>query len=189
MNKDYRINKEFLSLSPPIVPWHQITSLTIAHPFNSTHLRLLFSQTTNLRTLELRYRNEFQYRCDSKRERLIHLFNNASLCKTLMSNGLRQLNLFLAMHQSNLIKIAYLIVKRLPYLQVIKLDGINDELIEMSDIFINGLKKLNFLTIIGGIEDGEFHEKRLRDLQKLNTRSFRTEVPKTIDKDRLLVWL
>ncbi|CAF4265267.1 unnamed protein product, partial [Rotaria sp. Silwood2] len=162
MDKDYRINDEFLSLSPPIVPWHQVTSLSIAHPFNSTHLRRLFSQAINLRTLELHYRREIEYTCDSKRENLIHLFNDASLCNMLMSNGLRQLNLFFAIHQSNLVKIAYLITERLPHLQVIKLDGLSDHLIEMSHMFINRLEKLNFLTITGGIEDGKIYENALR---------------------------
>ena len=59
----------------------------------------------------------------------------------------------------------------------------------MSHMLINGLDKLNFLTIIGGDNDGKLLDKSLRDLQNLNTRSFRTEVPKTIDENILFVWL
>jgi hypothetical protein len=51
------LNGEFLSLSPSIVFWHQITSLNISLPLNSTYLHFLFSQTTNLRTLELHYKS------------------------------------------------------------------------------------------------------------------------------------
>ena len=87
MNENYQINDEFLSFSPLVVPWHQITSLSIAHLFNSTHLHLLVSQTTNLRTLELHYKHKFQYQSDSKKKTLIHLFNDGSLCNILMSNG------------------------------------------------------------------------------------------------------
>ncbi|CAM2717182.1 unnamed protein product [Rotaria socialis] len=189
MNEDYRINDKFLSLLPPVVLWHQVTSLSIPHPFNSTHLHLLFSQTTNLRILELHYRREFEYKVDSKRKTLIHLFNDTSLCNMLMSNGLRQLNLFPAFDQSNLIKIGNLIVKRLSSLQVIKLESVNVKLIEMSHILINGLEKLSFLTIIGADNYGEIYDQGLRDLQNSNTRSFRTEVPKTIDENTLFVWL
>ncbi|CAF4350606.1 unnamed protein product, partial [Rotaria socialis] len=189
MNEDYRINDKFLSLLPPVVLWHQVTSLSIPHPFNSTHLHLLFSQTTNLRILELHYRREFEYKVDSKRKTLIHLFNDTSLCNMLMSNGLRQLNLFPAFDQTNLIKIGNLIVKRLSSLQVIKLESVNVKLIEMSHILINGLEKLSFLTIIGADNYGEIYDQGLRDLQNSNTRSFRTEVPKTIDENTLFVWL
>ena len=54
---------------------------------------------------------------------------------------------------------------------------------------MNGFDKLNFLTIIGGDNHGKLYDKNLRDLQNLNTRSFRTEVPKTIDENTLFVWL
>ncbi|CAF2884658.1 unnamed protein product [Rotaria sp. Silwood2] len=57
MSEDYdRMNDEFLSFSPLLIPWHHVTSLSIAEPFNRNHLHLLFSQATNLRTLELHYR-------------------------------------------------------------------------------------------------------------------------------------
>jgi hypothetical protein len=59
MSDNYdQINDEFLSLPLPIVPWHQVTSLKIVQPFNSIHLHFLFSQTANLRILELHYRSE-----------------------------------------------------------------------------------------------------------------------------------
>ncbi|CAM4972340.1 unnamed protein product [Rotaria socialis] len=74
-------------------------------------------------------------------------------------------------------------------LQVIKLESVNVKLIEMSHILINGLDKLSFLTIIGADHFGEIYDKSLRDLQNSNTRSFRTEAPKTIDEDTLFVWL
>jgi len=184
-------NDEFLSLSPPIVPWHQVTSLSIVQPFSSTHLYFLFSQTINLRTLELHYRSEYEYKMNLKKESLIYLFDDASLCNMLMSNGLRELNICTAQtdKQPNLINVAHLIVERLPRLQVIKVDGVSDRMIEMSHILINGLSKLNFLTIHGGIKYGNVYDKRLRDLHNSNTRSFRTEIPNTSDEDMLLVWL
>jgi hypothetical protein len=60
-----KINAEFLLLSP-IVPWYQVTSLSIDQPFNSIHLHFLFSQMTNLRTLELGYRSERAGKIDLK---------------------------------------------------------------------------------------------------------------------------
>ncbi|CAF2821266.1 unnamed protein product [Rotaria sp. Silwood2] len=186
-----QINDEFLSLSPPIVPWYQVTLLRIVQPFSSSHLYFLFSQTINLRTLELHYSSEYEYAINLKKESLVYLLDDASLCNILMSNGLRELNIFTAEteKQPNLINIAHLIVERLPHLQVIKVDGISDRLIEMSHILINSLSKLNFLTICGGIKYDKVYDKRLRDLQNSNTRSFRTEVPNTINEDTLLVWL
>ncbi|CAF3301331.1 unnamed protein product [Rotaria socialis] len=65
------------------------------------------------------------------------------------SNGLRQLYLSTGRGQPDLINIAYLIVERLPHLQIIELNGANDELIKISHILSNGLSKLNFLKIIG----------------------------------------
>ncbi|CAF3200297.1 unnamed protein product [Rotaria sp. Silwood2] len=184
-----KINDEFLSLSPSIVAWNQITSLNIAQPFNSIHLYFLFSQTTNLRTLELHYRSEYDDKRYLKEETLIDLLDDTSLCNMLMSNALRQLNLSPASKQPNLVNIAYLIVERLRHLQVIELQDINWQVTEMSHILINGLSKLNFLTISGECNCGQLYEKQLRDLQNSNTRSFRTEVPNTIDEDTLFVWL
>jgi hypothetical protein len=112
IRKDYeQINDEFLSLSPSIVLWHQITSLDIGQPFNSTHLHLLFSKMTNLCTLELHYRSGYEYKIDLKEEILIDLLNDTTLCNMLMRNGLRQLKLFTAWKQPNLLNIAYLIVE------------------------------------------------------------------------------
>ncbi len=190
MSDDYnQINDEFLSLSPSIIAWHQITLLNIIQPFNSTYLYFLFSQTTNLRTLGLHYRSEYDTKRYLKEETLIDLFDDTSLCNMLMSNGLRQLNLFPASKQPNLVNIACLIVERLPHLQIIELQNIDWKVTEVSHILINGLSKLNFLTIIGGCQRNQLYEKQLRDLQNSNTRSFRTEVPNSIDKDTLFVWL
>ncbi|CAF4364584.1 unnamed protein product, partial [Rotaria magnacalcarata] len=65
--------------------------------------------------------------------------------------------------------------------------GTSDELAEMSHILINGLSKLNFLTISGCIKLGRFYDKQLRDLQNSTARSFRTEVPNTTGRDLLFV--
>jgi hypothetical protein len=190
MSENYdQINDEFLSLSPYIVCWHQITSLNIAQPFNSTHLHILFSQASNLRTLGLYYRSEDNDKIDLKEETLIDVLNDASLCNMLTSNGLRQLNLFTALDQSNLIDIAHLIVQRLPHLQVIELTGLETKLIEMSHILINSLSKLNFLIITSRYKIGRGFEETLRRLQNSNTRSFRTKVYDTIYEDALFVWL
>jgi hypothetical protein len=190
MSEDYdRMNDEFLSFLPPIVPWHQVTSLSIGELFNRNHLHLLFSQATNLRTLELHYRLEFDSKIGLKEETLIDLLSDSSLCNMLMSNGLRQLNVFTVWQQSNLLNIAYSIVERLPHLQVIELHGTICETIEVAHILINGLSKLSFLTLNGFFKCGKLYDKRLRDLQNSNTRSFRTEVPNTRDETRLIVWL
>ncbi len=99
-----QMNEEFLSFSLPIVPWHQITTLSIGEPFNRNHLHLLFSQATNLRTLELHYRAVYDCRYYLKEETLIDLHNDSSLCNMLISNGLRQLNLFIVWQQPNLLE-------------------------------------------------------------------------------------
>ena len=190
MSDDYdHINEEFLSLSPYIIRWDRIRSITVAQPFNSDHLRVLFSQAINLRVLTLEYRSIDQDRSRLKEETLIELINEKSLCNTLMSNGLKRLNLFTDWDQSNLIDIAYLIVERLPHLQVIELNGGNDELIEMLHIFIKGLLKLTFAILCGRYQEGSSYEKQIRSLCNSNTRSFRTEVSKNVDEDTLFVWL
>ena len=74
-------------------------------------------------------------------------------------------------------------------MQLIELRGCDDELIEMSHILINGLKKLNFFSFRGLIGHGKRHEKEFRNLQNSITRSFRTEVPNTVDADTFIVWL
>ncbi|CAF5070606.1 unnamed protein product [Rotaria magnacalcarata] len=190
MSEDYdRINEEFLSFSPPIVLWHQVTSLSITEPFNRNHLHLLFSQATNLRTLELRYRAEYDCKAYLKQETLIDLLNDSSLCNMLMSNGLRQLNLFTVWQQLNLLNVAYLIVEQLPHLQIIELHGGAREFIEMSHILMSGLSKLHFLTLHGILQHAELYDKKLRDLQNSSTRSFRTEGSNTINDDILFIWL
>ncbi|CAF3946870.1 unnamed protein product [Rotaria sp. Silwood2] len=157
------INDEFLHFSPPLVHWNQVTSLDISQPFNSNHLHLLFSKLINLRTFELHYTSK--YDDNNLNENIfIDLLNDTSLCNMLMSNGLRQLNLFTIWKQSNLLDIAYLIVDRLLDLKIIKLNGYDDKLIEVSHIFINGLSKLSFLTITGCYKHGKLYDIRLRDL-------------------------
>ncbi|CAF2456258.1 unnamed protein product [Rotaria sp. Silwood2] len=190
MSEDYdRMNEEFLSFSPPIVRWHQVTSLSITEPFNRNHLHLLFSQATNLRTLELHYRAEYDPKAYLKQETLIDLLNDSSLCNMLMSNGLRQLNVFTVWQQLNLLNTAYLIVEQLPNLQIIELHGSAREFVEVSHILINGLLKLSFLMINGILGRAKLYDKKLRDLQNSNTRSFRTEVLNTRDDDILFIWL
>jgi hypothetical protein len=146
---------------------------------------------TNIRTLELHYQDEDDLEIDWKRETLVNVVNDASLCNVLMSNDLRQLNLFTIDDngKSNWINIAYLIVERLYHLQIIELDGIKDQLMQMAHILINGLLKLNFLTFIGSLQEGKIYEKKLRDLQNSNTHSFQTEVPNTMDYGTVFVWL
>ncbi len=122
-------------------------------------------------------------------ETLIDFLTDVSLCNMLMSHGLRQLNIFTGWKQPNLINIAYLIVERLPHLQLIELRGCDDELLEMSHILINGLEKLNFFSFRGLCGHGKCHEKEFRNLQNSNTRSFRTDVPNTVDADTFIVWL
>ncbi|CAF2118311.1 unnamed protein product [Rotaria magnacalcarata] len=97
----------FFLYPPPIVPWHKFTSLNIAQPFNPTHLHVLFSCMSNIRTLELHYRSQVDIDIYFDVEPLIDIVNDVSLCNMLMSNGLRQLNVFTAWDQSNLIKITY----------------------------------------------------------------------------------
>ncbi|CAF4097305.1 unnamed protein product [Rotaria sordida] len=186
---DDKVNGEFLCLSPSIVFWNKITSVNIPLPLNSTYLHFLFSQTTNLRTLELHYKSYGPANFVFEDETLIDFLTDVCLCNMLVSHGLRQLNIFTAWKQPNLINIAYLIVERLPHLQVIELRGIDDELIEMSHILINGLKKLNYFTFRGLLGHGKRHEKEFRNLENSNTRYFRTEVPNTIDADIFIVWL
>jgi len=188
IENDDQINDKFLSLSPNIISWHQITSLKIVQPFNSTYLRVLFSQASNLSTLELHYRSQYDYKIDRKEENLMYLLNDASLCNMLMSKGLRQLNLFFTSDQSNLINIAYLIVERLPHLQVIDLTSITCELTEIPPILIKGLSKLNFLTFIGPYLFGEVCDEELRDLKNSNNRPFRTKTVNTIHEDTLFIW-
>jgi len=189
-NDNGQINEKFLSFSPPIVPWHQITALSIAEPFHLDHLHLLLSQATNLRILELHYKAVYDCKIHWEEETLIDLLNDSFLCNMLMSNGLRQLNLFIVWQQSNLLDVAYSIIARLPHLEIMEIHGHVHEVVEMSHILINGLNKLSFLTLNGISRCGEIYEKKLRDKQRiLNTRSFRTEVPKTINDDTLFIWL
>jgi hypothetical protein len=196
MGNDYdEKNNEFLSLSPPIVPWHQITSFSIIQPFNSTHLHRVISQMTNLRILELIYKDTDEIEIDWKGETFVDVLNDASLCNMLMSNGLRQLTLSTIdawgeiNWETNWIDIGTLIVERLYHLQIIELRGFRDHLIQLAHILINGLSKLNFLTYVGSLGEGKIYEKKLHDLQNSNSRSFRTEVPNTTDYSTVFVRL
>jgi hypothetical protein len=189
-NDNGQIKEKFLSFSPPIVPWHQITALSIAEPFHLNHLHLLLSQATNLRILELHYKAVYDCKIHWEEETLIDLLNDSFLCNMLMSNGLRQLNLFIVWQQSNLLDIAYSIIARLPHLEIMEIHGHVHEVVEMSHILINGLNKLSSLMLKGISGYDEIYEKILRDKQRLlNTRSFRTEAPKTINNGTLFIWL
>ena len=94
MTEQYaEMNDKFLSSSPPIVPWHQITSVHIPQPFDSTLLHRLISQLTNIRKLQLEYRNGDDFEHRLKENTLVSIINDVSLCDMLMANGLRQLSL------------------------------------------------------------------------------------------------
>jgi len=184
-------NDEFLSFSPSIVPWHQITSFIIIQAFNSTHLHCVMSQMTNIRKLELHYQDENDLEMGWERENFVKVVDDTSLCNMLMSNGLRQLNLFTINDngKSNWRNIANLIIERLYHLKIIELHGMEDQLIQMAHILINVLSELNFLTFVGNLEEAKINEKKIHDLQNSNTRSFRTEIPNTTDYDRVFIWL
>ncbi len=59
----------------------------------------------------------------------------------------------------------------------------------MAHIFIDGLSELNFLTLDGSRDYGKIYEKKLHDLQNSNTRSFQTEIPNTMYRELLFIWL
>ncbi len=186
------INEKFLCCSPPIIPWHQITSIDIPLLFNSTFLHRLISQLTSIRKLELEYLDRNDYEPRLKEETLINIINDSSLCAMLMANGLRQLNLSVekVAFTSNSVEIANLIVERLFRLEIMKLDGFSHQLLQMTPILINGLPKLSFFTFIGNLQEGKINEKKLHDLNNSITRSFRTEVPDaTDDNQTVLIWL
>ena len=42
-----------------------------------------------------------------------------------------------------------------------ELDGFSYQLIEMTPVLINGLAKLNFLTLTGSLRQGKIKEKKL----------------------------
>lgn len=186
---DPQINNEFLSYSPSLFSWYQITSLTIYEPFDLVYLHLLFSQAINLRTLELNCRLHFYPEDDLKDQTLINFLNDTSLCNILMSNGLRQLILFFQYNSSNLIGIAHLIVERLSLLEVIELHCSGDQVPKTLRILMNGLSKLNFLTIHGLRCDNQ-HNTRSDDPHNSNTHRFRTEVYNVMgDVGVVYIWL
>ena len=102
---------EYLSLSLNIICWDRITSISIFQPFISSDLRILLSKTTNLRVLTLTYLFRQCYPGIFKDKTAIDVINDESLCKILTSNGLRQLNLIIHSHQSNLINLGYRIIE------------------------------------------------------------------------------
>lgn len=183
-------NGEFLSLSPTIICWDRITSIEILQPFSSTYLHVLFSQAVNLRILTLMYLSaSASDKLCLTNKTLIELINDESLCNILMSNGLRQLNLFTASSQRNLINFANLIVDRLPHLEVIELNSNAVELIEMVSIFINGLSKLSFLAISGSAHVHTIYHKQIT-ICNSNARSFRMEMSTGgLNGYKLLIWL
>jgi hypothetical protein len=185
------INGEFLCSSPPIISWHQITSIDIPQLFNSTLLHRLISQLTNIRKLQVEYLDRGDHEPRLKEETLINILNDGSLCAMLMANGLREFNISVqkAAFTSNSVEIANLIVERLFRLEIMKLDGFSDQLLEMTPILINGLPKLSFFTFVGNLEEGKINEKKLHDLQNSITRPFRTEVPNTLEDNEVLIWL
>ena len=190
-NYYYQIIDEYFSLSPNIICWDRITSVSIFQPFSSIHLRVLFSRTTHLRILTLTYQSEWHHPELFNDKTLIDLINDESLCNKLMSNGLRQLNLFFPSGQSNLINLSHLIVERLPDLEVIGMTGGPQqiELIEMTSILIHGLFKLSFVTLSGFCEICLIYEREIL-LCNSNTRSIRMEMSTiSLNGKTLLIWL
>jgi len=185
-----KIKDEFLFYLPTIASWHQITSLTIEDPLDLCELCLLLSKMINLRTLQLNYYFNFDSDDDWNKQNLINLFNDASLCNILMSNGLQKLHLYTNWEYPDMISIAFLIVKRLPHLQIIDLNCHNGQVPETLHILMNGLPKLNFLTFHGGWGGGSQPYSKMRDLQKHNTRTYRMEYYDELDGGAMLyVWL
>lgn len=187
---DDEMDDEFISLLPKIIRGDRVRSVSIMQPSNRTHLHTLFSHVINLRTLTLDYATEDGDPISSKEEPLIELLIDQSLCNKLMLNGLQQLNLSIHGDRTKLINIAHLIVDRLPRLQVIELECGDDEVVEMAQILIDGLVKLNFVTLHVCMTYGSSYEKELRALCSSRTPSFRTEVVKFVtDRDTIFIWL
>jgi hypothetical protein len=143
---DAAIDNEFLSYVPFIVLWHQITLLSIDDPFNLSTLYSLFSQMSNLRTLDLNCSLDSRSDDNNLRQRtLISFLNDIRLCNMLTSNRLRQLNLWIQWDQPNLIDVTYFIAERLSHFQIIELRCVGCQVAEILHILTNGLQKLNFL--------------------------------------------
>lgn len=186
------VDEQVFYSSLSIIPWHQITSIDIPQLFNRTFLHRLISQLTNLRKLKLEYLDRTYSHSYCKDETLLNILNDCSLCAMLMANGLRQLVLSVekAAFTSTSIEIANLIVQRLCHLEIVTLDGFSDQLLQMTPILLNGLRKLSFFTFIGNIEENQINEKKLHDLQHSITRSFRTAVRNTFrENNQVLIWL
>ena len=182
---------EYLSLSPSMICWDRITSISVHQPFTSSHLRVLLSNMINLRILTLTYIcNQFNSEF-FKNKTQIDVINDESLCKVLTSNGLRQLNLVTHMNQSNLTNLGYRTIERLPYLEVIEMIGWlgQIEVIEMASILINGHPKLSFVALSSWARGHSIFNWRTHLFNSI-TRPFRTE--KSCEGtygDTLLIWL
>ena len=190
INYDQKID-EYLSLSPSVVCWDRITSISIYQPFISSHLRVLLSKTINLRILTLTYLSE---RLDSdffKNKTRIDVINDESLCEILTSNGLRQLNLNTYLCQSNLTNLGYRAIERLPYLEVIEMNGCLQQLqlIKMASILINGLSKLNFVALSSLDKTHSVYDQR-NYLSTSIIHSFQMKMSsKGMHGSTLLIWL
>ena len=181
---------EYLSSSPNIICWNRITSISIFQPCISSDLRVLLSKTTNLRILTLTYLSKPPQSALFNDKTFIDLINDESLCNILTANGLRQLNLIPYSNQSNLINLSYLIIERLPYLEVIEMNGHLQqiEVIEMAFVLINGLSKLSFITLSGLCEIDLIYQKTIT-LFSSNISSFRMEMAtESLNGKTLLIW-
>ena len=185
------INGECLCSPLSIIPWHQITSIDLPQLLNPTLLRRLISQLTNIRKMEIEYAYRDDYDPQLKEETLINILNDGSLCAMLMTNGLRELHLSVTKvaFTSDHIKLANLIVERLFRLEIMKLVGFSDQLLEMTPILINGLPKLSFFQFGGNLQESQIDERKLHDLHNSINRFFRTEAPITVENEEVFIWL
>ncbi len=144
----------------------------------------------NLRTLQLNYHFDYDSDDDSNKQNLIDLFNDASLCNILMSNGLQKLFLYTDSGYPDMTDIAFLIVKQLPHLQIIELCINNIQIVETLLILMNGLPKLNFIIFHGGLEGGNQEHSKMRVLRKYSMRDYRMEHCNLLDGAAMLyIWL
>lgn len=191
---DIEMNDKHLFYLQSVIPWHEITSLTIHDPLKSCHLRLLVSKMINLRTLELKFCYDDKD-INLKMENLINFLNDTSLCNMLMSNGLQKLYFYTYWKIPNLIWFVSLIVKQLPQLQIIEFSCANDDDIQLPEalhIFINGLSNLNFLIYHGRLRGGNEQHSKMFDLQQNSVRPYRIEYytpAESCEEPVLYLWL
>ena len=81
----------------------------------------------------------------------------------------------------NVNRVARMIVKRLPRLEIVEMVCIEDDMPRFMHTLINGLPKLTFLLANCGTLCGTSNELQLRALQTLNTRPFRTDIHDSLD--------